>query len=233
MTKSSTKPKAKKVTQSEAQSVKRPKRNEKGWQAEKSAITRSSILEAAIQCLLELGYASTTTALIANYANVSRGAMMHHFPSRMTVMRAVVDYLHVLRLREYRELMTDIDDPQRTLTREVIQNSVEAAWEYVNLPSFLAYQELLAASRTDAELRQVIEPVEKDFEKQFLDTAKAVFPHWQSLESLEGAHDMVQFLVKGMALSHMFVRKKARSKHVISNLTNALYNIYQEANLTD
>ena len=63
-----------------ATTSKRPQRNEKGWQAEKSAMTRSAILEATIQCLLELGYANTTTALIANYAGVSRGAMMHHFP---------------------------------------------------------------------------------------------------------------------------------------------------------
>ncbi|MGK0499692.1 MAG: AcrR family transcriptional regulator [Oceanicoccus sp.] len=233
MTKSTVKTKPEEITQPAAKSVKRPKRKEKGWQAEKSTITRTAILDATIQCLLELGYASTTTALIANYANVSRGAMMYHFTSRLAVMRAVVDYLHLLRLREYRSLMTDIDDPQRKLTRQVIQRSVEAAWEYVSLPSFLAYQELLAASRTDDELRHVIEPVEKDFEKQFLDTVKAVFPHWQNSERLEAAHDMVQFLVKGMALSHMSVRKKSRTKHVINNLTTTLYNIYEEANLTD
>ena len=218
---------------SETAATKRPKRNEKGWQAEKSAITRLAILEATIQCLLELGYANTTTALIANYAGLSRGAMMHHFPSRMSVMRAVVDYLHQLRLQEYLDLMADIDDPQRTLTHEVIRKSVEAAWLYVNLPSFLAYQELLSASRTDAELRQVIDPVEKDFEKQFLDTAKAVFPHWQNLSRLEGAHDMVQFLMKGMALSHMSVRKTARAKRVMTYLTAILYDIYQEANLIE
>jgi AcrR family transcriptional regulator len=218
---------------SETASTKRPKRNEKGWQAEKSAMTRLAILEATIQCLLELGYANTTTALIANYAGLSRGAMMHHFPSRMSVMRAVVDHLHQLRLQEYLDLMVDIDDPQRTLTHEVIRKSVEAAWLYVNLPSFLAYQELLSASRTDAELRQVIDPVEKDFEKQFLDTAKAVFPHWQNLSRLEGAHDMVQFLMKGMALSHMSVRKKARAKRVMTYLTAILYDIYQEANLIE
>jgi AcrR family transcriptional regulator len=218
---------------SEAATTKRPKRNEKGWQAEKSAITRLAILEATIQCLLELGYANTTTALIANYAGLSRGAMMHHFPSRMSVMRAVVDHLHQLRLQEYLDLMVDIDDPQRTLTHEVIRKSVEAAWLYVNLPSFLAYQELLSASRTDAELRQVIDPVEKDFEKQFLDTAKAVFPHWQNLSRLEGAHDMVQFLMKGMALSQITVGKKVRAKRVITYLTAILYDLYLESNLIE
>jgi AcrR family transcriptional regulator len=218
---------------SETASTKRPKRNEKGWQAEKSAMTRLAILEATIQCLLELGYANTTTALIANYAGLSRGAMMHHFPSRMSVMRAVVDHLHQLRLQEYLDLMVDIDDPQRTLTHEVIRKSVEAAWLYVNLPSFLAYQELLSASRTDAELRQVIDPVEKDFEKQFLDTAKAVFPHWQNLSRLEGAHDMVQFLMKGMALSQITVGKKVRAKRVITYLTAILYDLYLESNLIE
>ena len=214
-----------------ATSKKRPKRNEKGWQAEKSAITRSAILEATIQCLLELGYANTTTALIANYAEVSRGAMMHHFPSRMSVMRAVIDYLHVRRLDEYRYLMADIDDPASKLTDKAIRESVESAWRYVNLPSFLAYEEMLAASRTDAELRQIIEPVEKDFEKQFLNTVKAVFPHWKNLARLEGAHDMVQFLMKGMALSHMSARKNARAKRVMTYLTAILHDIYKEANL--
>ena len=216
-----------------ATSSKRPQRNEKGWQAEKSSMTRSAILEATIQCLLELGYANTTTALIANYAGVSRGAMMHHFPSRISVMRAVIDYLHVLRLQEYRDLMSDIDDPQSKLTDKAIRESVEAAWRYVNLPSFLAYQEMLAASRTDGELRQIIEPVEKDFEKQFLNTVKAVFPHWQNLARLEGAHDMVQFLMKGMALSHMSVRKNARAKRVMTYLTAILHDIYKEANLME
>ena len=207
----------------------KPKRNEKGWQAEKSAQTRAAILNAACQCLIELGYANTTTALIANYADVSRGAMMHHFPSRITVIKAVIDYLHDKRLGEYRELMANIDDPDIKLSKQSVSDSVEMAWRYVNLPSFIAYQELLAASRTDAELKQVIEPVEKDFEKQFLEIVKGVFPHWQSVEALEASHDLVQFAMKGMALSHMSVRKSARAKRVRTHLTNILYQIYEES----
>ena len=61
-----------------------------GWQAEKSALTRQAILEAAVRCFVEHGYANTTTAMIADEASVSRGAMMHHFPSRAAVMNAVV-----------------------------------------------------------------------------------------------------------------------------------------------
>jgi len=95
-----------------------------GWQAEKSALTRQAILEAAVRCFVEHGYANTTTAMIADEASVSRGAMMHHFPSRSAVMNAVVGYLHVRRLNEYRALMTDIDSPDQTLTRAAIRVSV-------------------------------------------------------------------------------------------------------------
>jgi AcrR family transcriptional regulator len=206
----------------------KPARNEKGWQAEKSSMTRTAILDAAINCFIELGYANTTTALIANYANVSRGAMMHHFPSRMSVIKEVILYLHDLRLVEYRELMADIDKPDKRLTLENTRASVNSAWKYVNLPSFIAFQELLAASRTDAELRQVVEPVEKEFEKQFMDTVKTVFPHWENMPELGAANDLVQFSMKGMALSHMSSRKNARARNVIKILTDVLFQIYRD-----
>ena len=64
------------------------------WQAEKSLNTRSQILEAGIECLVEYGYAETKTERIAKGAGVSRGAMTHHFPSRAELFQAI--YLSLL-----------------------------------------------------------------------------------------------------------------------------------------
>ena len=64
-----------------------------GWQAQKSAATRKLILESAIRCFVELGYAGTTTTAIAQKAGLSRGAMLHHFPSRLAVVRGVDGFL--------------------------------------------------------------------------------------------------------------------------------------------
>lgn len=207
----------------------RPRRGD-GWQAEKSAITRTAILDAAVDCLVERGYSRTTTALIAEYAGVSRGAMMHHFPSRLAVIRAVVEHLHQKRLKEYRELMEGIDQPEaETLTRAAIKTSVESAWRYINLPSFVAYQELLAAARTDPELDDVLDRTEKDVEKLFLETVEQVFPHWKKLGSLELANDLVQFCMRGMALSHMVTNKQKRAKRMIEFITDQLEILYHEA----
>ena len=64
-------------------------------------------LEAAVRCFVDHGYANTTTAMIADEANVSRGAMMHHFPLSLGRYDRGGRLLCMCRrLNEYRELMT-------------------------------------------------------------------------------------------------------------------------------
>src|SRR5512145_425950 len=74
-----------------------------GWQAQKSASTRLQIVEAALRCFVELGYARTTTTVIAEKAGLSRGAMLHHFPSKLDIVRAAVEHLHAKRLKAFRK----------------------------------------------------------------------------------------------------------------------------------
>ena len=197
-----------------------------GWQAEKSALTRQAILEAAVRCFVQHGYTNTTTAMIAEEGDVSRGAMMHHFSSRSAVMKAVVGYLHVRRLNEYRQLMSDIDSPDQMLTRAAIRTSVETAWKYVNLPSFIAYQELLSAARTDPALASAVDEVERDFEREFLKTVRAVFPHWKQVKSLKAAHELVQFVMQGMGVAHRSPQREQRARRVIDTVTDYLETIY-------
>ena len=197
-----------------------------GWQAEKSALTRQAILEAAVRCFVQHGYTNTTTAMIAEEGDVSRGAMMHHFSSRSAVMEAVVGYLHVRRLNEYRQLMSDIDSPDQMLTRAAIRTSVETAWKYVNLPSFIAYQELLGAARTDPALASAVDEVERDFEREFLKTVRAVFPHWKQVKSLKAAHELVQFVMQGMGVAHRSPQREQRARRVIDTVTDYLETIY-------
>ena len=103
-----------------------------------------------------------------------------------------------------------------------------AAWEYVNLPSFVAHQELQFAARTDAELRQLMQSFELDFEKQFLKTVKSVFPHWKSLKSLQAAHDLVQFVMRGMAISlHQLPDNEQRVERVVELVIDELARIYE------
>lgn len=61
-----------------------------GWQQRKSAQTRVGILEAAIDRLAKHGYARTTTQMIAETAGVSRGAMLHHYPTKSELIKSII-----------------------------------------------------------------------------------------------------------------------------------------------
>jgi AcrR family transcriptional regulator len=191
-----------------------------GWQAEKSAMTRNAILEAAIQCIIELGYANTTTALIADYAGVSRGAMMHHFPSRASVLKATIEYLHHKRLSELGEIIPQQDKREEEDRRILAERLVKAAWEYMNLPSSIAYMEIMMAARSDEELSGILEPLEKDFEKQFVEIIQFAVPERKGSESLEVASHLMFSLLSGLMLNTLKHENQRRTKQLLGILVD-------------
>src|SRR5438552_2953162 len=60
-------------------------------QAERTGETLGRILNAAVDLLTTKGYAGFRTAEVAAKAGISRGALMHHFPSRDELLLAVVE----------------------------------------------------------------------------------------------------------------------------------------------
>jgi len=59
-------------------------------QEERTRAMRARLLEATVELLVEKGYAGTSTTLVSERAGVSRGAQLHHFPSKQDL---VVSYL--------------------------------------------------------------------------------------------------------------------------------------------
>jgi AcrR family transcriptional regulator len=123
-------------------------------QAERSAATRSILLEAAIACLFEQGFGATTTSKVAQKAGVSRGAMLHQFPSKADLMTFVVESSCVRDLELYRELLMGAQAP-----RERLVAYPAAAWEVLSRPSGVAVLEVLQGSRSDPELARKLAPV--------------------------------------------------------------------------
>lgn len=55
-------------------------RSPRRTQAQRSAEMRERLLDATVACLIEYGYAATTTARVVEKAGVTKGAQLHHFP---------------------------------------------------------------------------------------------------------------------------------------------------------
>src|SRR6516225_783087 len=77
-------------------------------QEERSAETRRRLMDATVACLYERGYAGTTTVEIAARAGVSRGAQLHHFPTKNELVVSALEFVFDLRAEEVRTLSTEL-----------------------------------------------------------------------------------------------------------------------------
>lgn len=204
---------------------KRPARPANGeassWQAQKSANTRNLILDSAISCFVELGYAGTTTTAIARKAGLSRGAMLHHFPSKLDVVRAAVEHLHNKRLRAFRRAMA-----RAAPGTDRVALGVGEFFSHVRHPMFMAFLELSVAARTDPELAGILRPTQEAFEHEWYRTARDVFPEWEgSGEHFDIALDLSRYVMEGMAVSFLTNRGRERDERVLSYLADKLHEL--------
>ena len=119
----------------------------RGPNAERRAATRAKIMEATVKCLAEFGYAATSTPLVAKLAKVSRGSLLHQFPTKVDLIIGVAEYASRARGGMVREhLMPYPDGPERFL------RGVDAVWASLQRPEAIALMEVTVAARSDPEL---------------------------------------------------------------------------------
>lgn len=145
------------------------------WQQRKSIQTRLAILEAAIDCLQEHGFARTTTQLIAQMAGISRGAMLHHYATKQDLIGSVIEYTFYKRMENFLAAIRSLPEDDR-----VDRNAgIEIYWQSLLTREFAAYLELMVAARTDAELREFFLPKARHYEHLERAEVFRAFPEWQ------------------------------------------------------
>ena len=187
------------TAQSEAEEAK-GRRDKEGLQAQKSAGTRTAIVDAAIRCIVKHGYAKTTTPRIAEEAGLSRGAMMHHFSNRLTVIQSAVRHLHEKRIKAFRRAGSGL--PPAGSNR--VHDALMAYWKQVTYPLFIAFHELTVAARADKDLADILIPARRSFHKEWYKVAVEQFPEWQDdPKKFNIALHLTQNLLEGMAINRL------------------------------
>ena len=185
-----------------------------GWQARKSAATRDQIISAAIRCIVDLSYSKTTTIKISEKAGLSRGATLHHFPSKMDIIRAAVEYLHEKRIQAFRRSIREIPDGA-----DMARLAVEAYSAHLNHPIYIALFELSVAARTDNELKEILYPAQLAFDREWYETAWDLFPDWHSdRKAFDLALNLSQQVMEGMAISNFTHARQIDNKQLLTYL---------------
>lgn len=177
-------------------------------QDEKTAETRRRLLDAAIGCLIDRGYANTTTSEIAERAGLSRGAQLYHFPKKEELLTSALEHLFELKFGEIKEKVSRLtNENDRRAT------AIDLLWEITNGRLTTAWIELVVASRTDAYLRESVsaanarieELINRSFEELFPRTDDAS-PHYEVIPHI------VCLTLEAMALEGMTLNSELTTK---------------------
>ncbi|GAA1873676.1 TetR/AcrR family transcriptional regulator [Brevibacterium marinum] len=193
-------------------------------QADRTARSRELILDATIDCLLAEGYAATTTTKVQAMAGVTRGRLLHHFPSKRELLTAAVARLGEQRLG--RQLDDRTDEHSRTLAREQPPDAevgprsdwaITTLWAGLMHSSFFTALELWGASRTDELLAQKVRMHEKTVLERVRDNARELFgPVISSHEHYDHMFAIVFSSMRGMAVTYTFSHLDPRTEPMVA-----------------
>ncbi|MET9202383.1 TetR/AcrR family transcriptional regulator [Gordonia sp. NPDC003585] len=175
----------------------RPRRS----QAQRSAATRTLVLDATIQSLVDVGYARTTTQEVNRRAGISRGALLHHFPTRESLVVAAVAHLVDRR-------MTELLSRPRTGDEDI-----EILLEAFSGPLFDAALELWVAARTEPVLRAAMVPLEQKVSDAIATGTLELFGDLYTPEQIALSAE----LARGIAVSSI-LRSPAANRDFIARL---------------
>lgn len=164
-------------------------------QEQRSRAMRARLMDATVECLVERGFGGTSTTLISERAGVSRGAQLHHFPTKNALVVAAVEHLTEVRAAELAAAAAAVPAAHRT--RDVLR----MLGDHFASPVFIAALELWVAARTDPALLEAVEPLERRIGRE---THRMTVELLGADESRPGVRELVQAtldLVRGLGLA--------------------------------
>ncbi|MFG3347085.1 TetR/AcrR family transcriptional regulator [Streptomyces sp. NPDC048018] len=182
-----------------------------GPKQDRSRATRQRLLEAAVACLAEHGWAGSTVSAVAERAGVSRGAAQHHFPTREDLFTAAVEYVAEERSQALRTL-----PPQN---RRAV---VAALVDLYTGPLFRAALHLWVAASNEDQLRARVTELEARVGRESHRIAVELLGADESRpgvrESVQGLLDMA----RGLGLATLLTDDRARRERVVAQWATLL-----------
>jgi len=190
-------------------------------------MTRARILDAAINCFISMGYTNVTTGSVIQQAGISRGTMLHHFPSKTELISAAVEHLHNKLLDDYTERVNQIPETLEGADRR--RAGLEAYWEHLTGDLSAAYHEMCIAGKREPELQDILQDSMSRFNQHTHEKNAELFSEWFDREDTYLlAMDITQFLLQGMAFSQLRQDRTRRIRRMLDYLSDRLEEIFEE-----
>ena len=190
----------------------------------RSAETTARLLDATVECLIELGYTGTTTPVVCDRAGLSRGALLHHFPTKAELVIAAVAHLAARTGERIRRM-----PPPARAGGDRLDRSLDLIWESFSGPLFYAALELWVAARTDTELHKHLYEFERALGKairQSIETLVAPTPERRA--AYNDQIELTLYMLRGMALQKILRRDDAQRRRLFELWKRMVQNALRE-----
>jgi AcrR family transcriptional regulator len=178
--------------------------------------TRERILEAAVTIVIEQGTSRATTLEVQRRAGVSRGALLHHFPTHAALLSATVEGLVKRNEEAVLESLAKLEG-----TKDVVERAIRVLAIASVQPSYLAELELWAVSRTDPDLRATLAEAERRARKDSERVMKTLFESSDSNPMQASVMAMTIEFLRGLALSGVLRGSPVRRQQLIGHWIQA------------
>ena len=163
---------------------------------EQRETTRRRIVNTAVELLVSAGVAATTSSAVQRKAGLSRGALLHHFPTHETLLAATVR-----RLVEINEEMAKRAAFSKAQTDDAAA-AIRTLRQVVESPYFAAELSLWAAASTDPVLREVLRHEEAASRRDLYRVVDEVFgAELAARPRYPAAASLTVVFLRGLALS--------------------------------
>lgn len=180
-------------------------------QRERREATRAKLLEAAVRVLVRHGYAGAATTRIVEEAGVSRGAMLHHFPTKAQLMQAVLEHVLAVRERAFHDALAQADD------EDPVSRVIDAFWGAVGAEeAFVPWIELTVAARTDPALHDVLANATGDLQRVIRDNFERQFEIDGDSPFAQIAPALGTALLQGLAMRDLVDPEPGRSERILA-----------------
>lgn len=187
---------------------------DRGPKQDRSRVTRKRLLEAAVSCLAEHGWAGSTVSVVAERAGVSRGAAQHHFRTREDLFTAAVEYVAEERSLALRALFREGPADRRAVVAAVV--------DLYTGPLFRAALHLWVAASNEDQLRPRVTELEARVGRE---THRIAVDLLRADETVPGVRETVQGLLdmaRGLGLANLLTDDTGRRDRVVAQWATLL-----------
>ena len=178
--------------------------------------TRSALLDSTITLVAEKGFAATSTQAVLEHTGVSRGSLLHHFPTRHRLMVAAAEEAVARKVGAVEDALAGMADPVQAL-----RSFPAVQWRTQNEIPARVLAELLLAARWDSGLEEGLREIVVAWNRRIRDRIHEVAARvgLRNADELAIEFSVLIAAMQGLAATSAFLEDEGTVARTLEALT--------------